>query len=356
VPRTAEKPKLSEEEAAALKFFANGRTHEARMVQRARIVLMAASGASDVAIASKLGVTVATVGKWRGRYIKERLDGIKDRPRSGKPPKYDPDKTRNAILSKLGEPPPKGQQSWDGKALSKALDISDDKVYRVLRATRICLKKRRSWCVSKDPDFATKAADVVGLYMDPPEGAVVLSLDEKPSIQAIERSKGYVMTSSGEIVSGDGHTYLRHGICNLFAVLNVKTGNVATLFAEKKRRVEFLKFMDIIVQKYPVDKEIHVILDNYCIHKNCDQWLADHPNVHFHFTPTSASWLNMVEIWFGMMSRKTLRGGSFKNVKELQQAINDYCEVYNLDAKPFVWRKREVKGSQLRNTVMNLCN
>jgi transposase len=326
------------------------------MVQRARIVLMAAAGESDVSIARKLGITVDTIGKWRGRFITERLDGLKDRPRSGKPPKYDPDKTKKAILSKLGEPPPKGQQSWDGKALARVLDMSDDKVYRVLRAERICLKRMRSWCHSKDPDFARKAADVVGLYTDPPEDAVVLSLDEKPSIQAIERSVGYARTSGGKTLLGYGHTYVRHGTVNLFAALNVKTGNVLPLFTERKRRKEFLEFMDTIVLEYPKDQEIHVIMDNYCIHKKCDEWLAAHPNVHFHYTPTSASWLNMVEIWFGIMSRKALRGGSFKNLTELEQAIKEFCEVYNADAKPFAWRKREVKGSQLRDTPMNLSN
>jgi transposase len=142
----------------------------------------------------------------------------------------------------------------------------------------------------------------------------------------------------------------------MFAALEVKTGNVLTLLTERKRRTKFLEFMDMTVLQYPEDQPVHVIMDNCYIHKNCNEWLGPHPNVHFHFTPTSASWLNMMESWFGIISTKTLRNGSFKSREELEQAIKDFCEVYNLDSKPFVWRKREVKGNQLRNTVKNLCN
>jgi transposase len=185
----------------------------------------------------------------------------------------------------------------------------------------------------------------------------VISVDEKPSIQALERATGYVCTSNGKIVRGLKSTYKRHGTLNLFAALNVATGAVHTQTTEFKRRAEFLAFMDQVLLELPGsnEKEIHVILDNYCIHKRNDEWLARHPNVKFHFTPTSASWLNQVEIWFGILSRKALKNASFQSVHELCAAINAFVEAYQLNAKPFVWRKREVKGSQLRNTIANIC-
>ena len=220
----------------------------------------------------------------------------------------------------------------------------------------IALTRQRSWCVSTDPEFAAKAADIVGLYLNPPENALVISIDEKPSIQALERAHGYVQTDSGKIVRGFKSTYKRHGTLNLFAALEVVTGAVHGKTTRYKKRVDFLAFMDEVLAELPGDREIHVIMDNYCIHKKNELWLAAHPNVFFHFTPTSASWLNMVEIWFGLLTRKSLRGASFKDTEQLRQAIEDFIAVYNPTAKPFVWRKREVKGSQLRNTIVNLCN
>lgn len=181
-------------------------------------------------------------------------------------------------------------------------------------------------------------------------------MDEKPSIQALERATGYVETDDGKIVRGFKSTYKRHGTLNLFAALKVATGHVTSRITETKRREDFLSFMDAVVAETPDGKELHVILDNYCTHKKCDAWLAQHPNVHFHFTPTSASWLNQVEIWFGILSRKALRGASFKNVAALRQAIEEFVATYNPTASPFRWRKREVRGSQLRNTIVNLRN
>jgi transposase len=181
-------------------------------------------------------------------------------------------------------------------------------------------------------------------------------VDEKPSIQALERATGYVETDSGKIVRGLKSTYKRHGTLNLFAALEVMTGAVHTQTTARKRRVEFLEFMDQVLTELPAHPEIHVILDNYGIHKRNQAWLAAHPKVFFHFTPTSASWLNQVEIWLGILSRKALRGANLKSVEQLRQAIEDFMAAYAPTAKPFVWRKREVKGSQLRNTIVNLRN
>ncbi|MDR2300656.1 MAG: IS630 family transposase [Deltaproteobacteria bacterium] len=356
MPRIAEKPQYTDEIIEILSSWASSRTIEARMVERAKIILKSIDGQTDATIAKELGLRPNTVGMWRHRFIKNGLKGLFDQPRPGKPWKYDIDETRKAILELLEKPPPKGQAMWDGKAVAKELSISPDKVWRVLRNEGICLQRQRSWCVSTDVNFTTKAADIVGLYLNPPEDAIVISVDEKPSIQAIERPVGYVFTSNRKIVQGFKSTYERHGTLNLFAALEVATGQINSKITEKKRRVEFLEFMDQIAGEYSKTQEIHVIMDNYCIHEKCDLWLAKHPNFTFHFTPTSASWLNMVEIWFGIMTRKALKGGSFKSLEDLSKAINDFISVYNENAEPFIWRKREVKGSQLKNTIVNLCN
>jgi transposase len=328
---------------------------EARIVERATIILRCLQGESVGQIARDLKVRPNSVIDWRRRFEKEGLKGLRDRPRSGKPRRYNAE-FRNQVMKTLELAPPPGQACWDGPAVAKHMETSVHAVWRLLRKEGICLSRQRSWCVSTDPEFTTKAAEIVGLYLNPPENALVISIDEKPSIQALERSTGYVQTDSGKIVRGFKSTYKRHGTLNLFAALEVATGAIHTQTTQLKRRVEFLEFMDQVMAGVPQHKEIHVILDNYCIHKRNDAWLAAHPNVFFHYTPTSASWLNQVEIWFGILSRKALRGASFQNIEQLRQAIQAFVAAYGPTAKPFVWRKREVKGSQLRNTIANLCN
>lgn len=256
----------------------------------------------------------------------------------------------------LETPPPDGLASWDGPTIADHLKVSKDAVWRLLRQEGICLSRQRSWCVSTDPEFVPKAADIIGLYLNPPANAIVLSVDEKPSMQALERATGYVKTSSGKIARGLKSTYKRHGTLNLFAALNVASGEIDGKITTHKKRPDFLEFMEDVVAGYPPEREIHVILDNYCIHKKNDAWLKAHPNVFFHFTPTSASWLNQVEIWFGIMSRKVLRGANFAATSELKAAVEKYIAAYNQGARPFVWKKREVVGSQIKNTIANLCN
>jgi len=356
MPRKALPPPCNDKDRQILREWAASRSMEARLVERARMMNKLLDGESVSKVANDLKVRPNTVIDWRTRFAAEGIDGLYDRPRSGKPPKYGQEFCAH-VLQTLEQPPPHGQSCWDGPAVARHLGASDDAVWRVLRKQNICLARQRSWCVSTDPEFAPKAADIVGLYLAPPEKALVISVDEKPSIQALERATGYVCTSNRKIVHGLKSTYKRHGTLNLFAALNVATGAIHTQTTELKRRVEFLAFMDQVLLELPDsnEKEIHVILDNYCIHKRNDEWLARHPNVKFHFTPTSASWLNQVEIWFGILSRKALKNASFKSVDDLCVAINAFVEVYQQNAKPFVWRKREVKGSQLRNTIANIC-
>lgn len=339
-----------------LERLSRSRTDEARLVERAQIILACLSGKRNDEVAAEHGTQAGTVGTWRKRFAAEGLAGLYDKPRSGKPAKYAAAELKQRIIAKLEEKPPAGLVAWDGGSLAKELRVSDDAIWRILRKEGIQLRRHRSWCVSTDPEFTAKSADLIGLYLAPPQKALVLCVDEKPSIQALERTTGYVQTSSGKIVRGLKSTYKRHGTINLFAALNVATGTIRSKTTKEKKRPDFQLFMDEIVATVPGDKEIHVILDNYCTHKKNETWLSEHPNVHFHFTPTSASWLNQVEIWFGILSRKTLSGASFASTDQLVEAIESFVTSYNETASPFVWRKREVKGSQLRNTIANFCN
>lgn len=345
----------SAEVMAELERLARSRSGEVRMAERARIVLACLQGRRNDEVASEIGVRPNTVGLWRRRFAERGIAGLRDEPRPGKPAKYGV-QLRTRILAQLELPPPAGLASWDGGSLALALGVSDDAVWRVLRREGIQLQRHRCWCVSTDPEFAAKAADVIGLYLNPPQNALVLSVDEKPSIQARERARGYVQTSSGKIVQGMKSTYKRHGTVNLFAALEVATGVIRGKTTQTKKRADFQAFMDEVVADQPANKQIHVILDNLNTHKKNEHWLAEHPNVTFHFTPTSASWLNQVEIWFGIFQRKTLRNASFRSSEQLSQAIHDFTAAYNQNAAPFVWRKREVRGAQLRNTIVNLRN
>src|SRR5580704_8574025 len=355
MPRVAAKIECTEEELKAIKKLISSHTTEKRLVERAKIILRCHEGQRTDRIAEELDKRPNTVAKWRNRFSQFRLSGLQDSIRSGKPKKYT-DSDRNAVLRVLEQAVPKGQAHWDGRSIAKELGIHVQAVWGILRKEGIHLERMRSWCVSTDKEFAAKAADIIGLYLNPPQNALVISVDEKPSIQALSRKTGYVETSGGKVVRGLQSTYRRNGTLNLFAALNVATGEVKSKTTKTKKRPDFQSFLDDVVKDIPNNQEIHVILDNYCTHKKNDEWLLAHPNVYFHFTPTSASWLNQVEIWFGILTRKALKGASFNSVDDLKQGIQDFCDVYHENAKPFVWKKREVKGSQLKNTISNLSN
>jgi transposase len=356
MPRHAPELECSAEDKASLVAITKSRIEEARMVERARIIPACLDGKEIQQVARELGVSIPTVTKWRRRFALWGLRGLRDQSRPGKPVRYDA-AFRNQVLAVLEETPPPGMSHWDGPAVAEKLDASVHAVWRILRREGIYLQRRRSWCVSTDKEFAPKAAEVVGLYLNPPLNAVVLSVDEKPSIQAIERASGYVETDSGKVVRALKSTYQRHGTLNLFAALEVGTGQVKTKFTEFKKREDFRGFLDGVLADQPPDAEIHVILDNYSPHKRNDDWLAKFEGrVQFHFTPTSASWLNQIEIVFSLLQRKTLNGGSFKTKEQLREAIEAFFRRHNERAKPFRWRKRDVKGGQLRNTVVNLRN
>ena len=356
MPRHAPVLEVSPEDVAGLTAISTSGVEEARLVERARIVLACLDGKQIQQVAQEFRVSIPTVSKWRQRFALWGLRGLFDQPRSGKPLTYDA-AFRNRVLALLEQPPPPGMSHWDGPSVAEKLGASVHAVWRILRREGIYLQRVRSWCVSTDKEFAPKAAEVVGLYLNPPVNAVVLSVDEKPSIQAIERPSGYVETDSGAVVRALKSTYKRHGTLNLFAALEVGTGQVKAKITEYKKRADFQSFLDGVIADQPADKEIHVILDNYSTHKKNDTWLAKFQGrVQFHFTPTSASWLNQIEIVFSLLQRKTLNGASFKTKDQLRDAIEAFIRRHNERAKPFRWRKREVKGSQLRNTIINLCN
>lgn len=346
---------LSEEESKTLRDWSRRGKSEHRLVERARIVLLAGEGRSNQQIAAALQTRTARVSKWRQRFGARRLAGLGDAERSGKPAKYG-QKTEKRVLGLLDEPPPKGYSQWNGRLLAEALpDISKDQVWRILRRHDICLERRRSWCISTDPEFGPKAADIVGLYLNPPENALVIAVDEKPSIQALERAQGYLRLPDGKAVNGFSHCYKRHGTTTLFAALEIATGQIKTAHYSRRRRREFLDFMNEIVAEHP-DRKIHVVLDNLNTHKpKEDRWLRRHPNVQLHFTPTYSSWLNQAECWFSILSRQALRGASFTSPRQLRQAIDDFVSAYNATAAPFEWKKAVVFPSKPKSKYSDLC-
>ena len=356
MPKRTPQLECSQEVCEQLTALSRSRSEEARLVERAHIILACLQGKNLKQVARELGVSIPTVRQWRRRFAQQGIPGLRDRPRSGKPPTYGPE-FRNRVLTLLEQPPPHGLAHWDGPTVAASLGASVHAVWRTLRREGIYLQRLRSWCVSTDSEFATKAAEVVGLYVNPPVNALVLSVAEKPSLQALERATGYVETDSGTVVRALKSTYKRHGALNLFAALEVASGYVHTQTTETKKRADFRNFLDGVIAELPAEQEVHVILDNYGTHKKNDDWLAKYEGrVQFHFTPTSASWLNQVEIWFSILERKTLRGASFRDKQQLKTAIEAFAARHNEQPKPFRWRKREVKGSQLRNTIVNLCN
>jgi transposase len=346
--------RLAAEERATLAAWARASTSEQRLAERARIVLLAADGLASRAIGRELGCARGVVSKWRVRFAKDRLAGLADAPRSGKPRTYGANADRR-ILAALDRPPPQGFARWTAPLIAQELgDVSDQYVWRFLRAQGIDLAGRRSWCLTTDPEFAAKAADIVGLYLDPPDHAIVLAIDEKPAIQALERAQGYLKLPNGRALTGFAHEYKRRGTTTLFAALEVATGQIRAKHTKRRRRAEFLDFMNEMIADYP-DQEIHVVLDNLSTHKpKRDRWRTRHKNVHFHFTPTHASWLNQVEIWFSILARSALKGASFTSVKHLRQAIDAFIAAYNPTATPFQWRKAKLHPKGLTSRITDL--
>jgi transposase len=353
MPRRAPALECSAEDRARLTVIATSRTEEVRAVERARIILARLDGGELQQVARDLGASVPTVTKWCKRFSLLGLRGLMDDPRSGKPATYDA-AFRDRVLALLDQPPLPGAPLWDGPGLAEKLGCSVDAVWGVLRRERMYLQRLRSWSVSTDEEFAPKAADVVGLYLNPPLNVVLLSMDEKPMIQTVRPPSGYVETDSSAIVRALKSAHRRHGALDLSAALRAGTGRVRTKITENKKRADFYSFLDDVIADHPPDAEIHAILDNYPTHKN-DDWLVKYEGrVQFHLTPASATWLSQIGIVFSLLQRKPTQGAGFKAKDRLRDAIEGFIHKRNECAKPFRWRKREVKGSQFRNPFVDL--
>lgn len=319
------------------------------------MILLANEGKKTQEIAEEMNTHPGRVSKWRTRFGRRGIEGLKDAPRTGPPRHYD-ESTERRILAVLDETPPKGPATWTGTLVAERLgDVSEDQVWRVLRRHGICLQRRRSWCISTGPEFAPKAADIVGLYLAPPENAIVICVDEKPHIQALERAQGWLRLPNGKALTGYNHGYKRHGTTTLFAALETATGLVNAGHFNRRRRREFLAFMNDVTASYP-GQDIHVILDNLKTHKpKRDRWVSRRKNVHLHYAPTHASWLNQIEIWFGILSRRAHKGAGSTSPRQVREAIDRFVEAYNQNAAPFEWKKRNVYPKHPKTYYFNLC-
>jgi transposase len=304
------------------------------MALRARIILASADGEGVRAMARRLGTSSVSVCAWRKRYSEEGLDGLRTRHMSGRPPVHDEEKIAAATMRA-----PKVGTHWSTRKLAKEMGVSRGTVNRVWRKRGLQPHRVETFKFSKDPDFDPKLTDVVGLYLDPPERALVLCVDEKSQIQALERTQPILPLRPG-LPARMTHDYERHGTTSLFAALEVATGKVEGRCFPRHTHVEFIAFLDVLAKRYG-KREIHLICDNYGTHKHPEvgKWLLAHPNFHMHFTPTSASWLNLVERWFARITDEAIRRGSFGSVRHLERTITKYLAHWNDDPKPFVWTK-----------------
>ena len=330
---------LSEAERGELTSMASRRNTAQALAFRARIVLACANGATNKEVASQLGACEDTVGKWRRRFIVERLDGLRDEPRPGAPRSID-DTRIEALIVKTLESLPADATHWSSRGMARASGLSVSTVQRIWRAFGLQPHRLNTFKLSTDPDFVAKVRDVVGLYMSPPDRAIVLCVDEKSQIQALDRSQPMLPMRPGQAARRT-HDYTRHGTTSLFAALEVATGRVIGKCYPRHRATEFRKFLDEIEANVPSDIDVHLIMDNYATHKTplIRAWLARRPRWHVHLTPTSSSWLNQVERFFAILTEKQIRRGVHRSVGALHEAIQSFINQHNIEPKPFRWTK-----------------
>lgn len=336
--RTAPDVEPSPADRDQLQSWANSGTIEARLQQRASIILQCTQGKQNKQIAKDLSLHHNTVGKWRKRYLEDGLDGLEDKPRTGRPPELPDDLEAQILEATLT--PPKNKTHWSTRSMADHTDTSPSTVRRIWNKHELKPHLVRTFKLSTDPDFEQKVQDIVGLYLNPPENAIVLSVDEKSQIQALERSQPILPIRPG-LPEHQTHDYRRHGTTTLFAALNTLTGEVIHDFYDRHRQDEFIQFLDQIDENTPPDKDLHLIVDNYATHKTqrVQDWLEAHPRFVLHFTPTSSSWLNLVERLFAKLTDERIRRGSFTSVDEVIEAINGWLETHHEDPSPFVWTK-----------------
>jgi transposase len=330
---------LNEEERSELKSLAARRKTAQALALRARIVLACAEGGQNKDIAAEMELDRATVGKWRRRFVQHRVDGLHDDPRSGAPRTID-DARIEATIVKTLESAPANATHWSSRGMAKASGLSVSSVQRIWRAFGLQPHRIETFKLSTDPDFVAKVRDVVGLYMSPPERAIVLCVDEKSQIQALDRSQPMLPMRPGQ-PERRSHDYKRHGTTSLFAALNIATGVVIGKCYTRHRASEFRKFLDEIEAAVPSDLDVHLVMDNYATHKTplIRNWLAKRPRWHVHLTPTSASWLNQVERFFALITERKIRRGIYRSVVALRTDILSFIERHNVEPKPFRWTK-----------------
>ena len=331
--------RLTAEENNRLVEWARRRTTAQALALRARIVLGCAQGATNSQVAQRLRVTLQTVGKWRQRFIEQRLDGLVDAPRPGQPRKISDAKVEEVLAMTL-ERRPKEATHWSTRLMAKATGLNQTAIVRIWQAFGLQPHRTETFKLSTDPLFIDKVRDIVGLYMAPPEHALVLCVDEKSQIQALDRTQPLLPLSFG-VAERRSHDYVRYGTTTLFAALDLATGKVIGQLHRRHRSSEFLKFLRTIEHSVPPELDIHLVMDNYGTHKSptVKAWFARHPRYHLHFTPTSGSWLNLVERWFAILSQRQIKRGSHRSTLELEKAIRNFLDVHNQQPKPFVWHK-----------------
>jgi transposase len=323
------------------------------LASRSRMVLECAGGASNLEVARRLGVSAATVGKWRRRFVTSRLDGLTDEPRPGRPRTVDDLRVEEVIVRTLESRPPDGGTHWSTRQMAKKVGLSQSTVSRIWRAFGLQPHRVENFKLSKDPLFVEKVRDVVGLYLDPPERALVLCVDEKSQIQALDRTAPIFPMLPGTPARAT-HDYKRNGTTSLFAALDIASGKVIGSLHQRHRSIEFKKFLRRIDEQVPAELDVHLILDNYATHKTpaVKRWLLAHPRFILHFTPTGSSWLNLVERWFAELTERKIRRGTHRSVPELNADIRDWLKDWNENPRPFIWTKT---AEQILDTLGNYC-
>jgi transposase len=330
---------VTNDERQRLESLAHRTRSQALLARRARVVLGCAEGLDNKAVAKKLRCSLGMVGKWRSRFLKARLEGLYDEPRPGAPRTISDDQVEKVVIQTL-ESTPRGQTHWSTRGLAKASGLSRMTISRIWHAFGLQPHRADTFKLSPDPQLIEKVRDIVGLYMNPPEHAVVFCVDEKSQIQALDRTQPLLPMRPGQVERGT-HDYKRHGTTSLFAALELKTSRVIGQLHHRHRSVEFRQFLDVIEAQVPAGLDVHIIVDNYGTHKTAiiRKWFAKRPRFHIHFTPTYGSWINLVERWFAELTNKRIRRGVFRSVKDLQAAIREFIDAHNEDPKPFVWTK-----------------
>lgn len=343
---------ISEEQRAELRGWARRPKTAQATALRARVILLCAEELSNQEVAEELGVNRVTVGKWRTRFLKMGLDGLVDSPRPGAPRSIT-DEAVERVIAKTLEQTPKNATHWSTRSMAEATGLSQSSISRIWRAFSLQPHRLDTFKLSNDPLFVAKVRDIVGLYLDPPDKALVLCVDEKSQMQALERTQPLLPLRPG-LPAYRTHDYVRHGTTTLFAALDAKTGKIIGRCYRRHRAREFLKFLRVIDESVPTSLDVHLILDNYSTHKTptVRRWLARHPRFHVHYTPTYASWMNLVESWFAVLTNRRIRRGSFRSTRQLELAVETYIDADNAAPMPFVWTK---SADDILDSVKRFC-